>query len=902
MKRFLQGLVLLLLLCVVAPAVTVNFSSPPFTTDFIVNQPGNSIAIRFPGVTNVQYIPGTFGYVSNQQVYLGTNNFAGGGGGGSNPNALTNFDQRAWTNLNTGVSSYSGGLMVLKALSVGTVPDIELFPDGSAIFANNNATISAGGAVAAVSFAGDGSLLTGLNANNLATGTVPTARLGSGVANATTFLRGDGSWVGVVTNVVYTNAGPDTLMRGNICFLNTNGLGGGGGSGINQLTGDVTAGPGSGSQVATLKNTGTAGTYRSVTFDAQGRETAGTLPTTFAGYAISDTWPNLAAALTLLIPQSALGTGSAGAGAKFLADDQTYKTVTGGAGITSLQPTNAVLPSVSTNGTIGYIPNQVYTAGVLYPGYFRQYVNGSGLAGLRSIGLGFADLNNDGALDIVATRGSISTFQVLTNTGGGASGLFGNDQAFNTPTGKGTQGHPGLADVNGDGSIDIIFAQDTTGGSNTVFVMTNNGTASGFVQLGVDYTIGSGGSEFALDIATGQLNGDTNVDFAFYGSAVVGVYTNDKAGNFALSWTNTIASANSTHAQDIAIADFNHDGSNDLVFLDRVGGVESVVAFTNQGVLGQFGIYYSNNIVPSSDSVAVLTVGDVNGDGRPDYVVATGGSASHTVYVFTNSGTGFAACSTNVMPLADGIVSLSLADVNMDGSLDMAVAQDSIFATVTLTNDGRGTFSIFETNTVGNTQASYLADVTGDSRPDLITSQGANPANSYQNMCRIHGIFAGDNGANSNLVTITTGNSFTYTAGTFGLGGVVVPATFQGDTNFAPYIAAFVAPVVNGNGGTLTNISFCTTSAASSGTVTSGNTHQIETTYLNSGSTIGSLTWALPTTTTLGKIFYLHSKSAITTLTITGTSFIDTPVTVMSAGQTIGFETIDGGGNYIRLQ
>lgn len=63
------------------------------------------------------------------------------------------------------------------------------------------------------------------------------------------------------------------------------------------LTGDVT-GSGSTAITTTLKNTGTAGTYRSTTFDANGRETSGTNPTTFSGYAISDTSANLAAALT----------------------------------------------------------------------------------------------------------------------------------------------------------------------------------------------------------------------------------------------------------------------------------------------------------------------------------------------------------------------------------------------------------------------------------------------------------------------------------------------------------------------------------------------------------------------------------------------------------------------------
>ena len=76
--------------------------------------------------------------------------------------------------------------------------------------ANGAPTVSNGlvisGVTTSTTFSGSGASLTNLNGSNIASGTVPIARIGTGTKNTSTFYRGDGTFATVTSTTINNNA------------------------------------------------------------------------------------------------------------------------------------------------------------------------------------------------------------------------------------------------------------------------------------------------------------------------------------------------------------------------------------------------------------------------------------------------------------------------------------------------------------------------------------------------------------------------------------------------------------------------------------------------------------------------------------------------------------------------
>jgi hypothetical protein len=261
-------------------------------------------------------------------------------------------------------------------------------------------------------------------------------------------------------------------------------------------------------------------------------------------------------------------------------------------------------------------------------------------------------------------------------------------------------------------------------------------------------------------------------------------------------------------ANSVAIADVNGDGVPDLVVTNWCAYTACTDPATIGVLLGKGdGTFPTLNTYPSgglfADSVAIA---DVNGDGKPDLIVANCGSNSQTncvstsnsgnVAVLLGNGDGtFQAAATYTLG-ASGATAVAVADVNRDGKLDLIVATGSSTAGLVgvLIGNGDGTFQAEVTYGSGGLSPLAVAVANlGNGQFDVVVA----------NQCA-------DTCASSNVgVLIGNGDGTFQTVATYGSGGLYSDGLAIADVNRDGKLDVMVAnsstslSVDNGNVGVL---------------------------------------------------------------------------------------------------
>jgi hypothetical protein len=268
-----------------------------------------------------------------------------------------------------------------------------------------------------------------------------------------------------------------------------------------------------------------------------------------------------------------------------------------------------------------------------------------------------------------------------------------------------------ILDLNKDGKPDIVSASNN---GHAVSVLLGNGDGS--FKAKVDYDTGD--NPYA--VAVSDVNGDSKPDIvtAIRDSNTVSVLLGK--GNGAFKAKADFATGDSPLS--VAIADVNSDGKPDIITANQDGGTVSVLAGNGDGTF-KAKVDYAVSDLPESIACA-----DLNGDGKPDIATGNGGfhGISSNVSVLMGRGDGTFSSPVNY-PSGSAPVHVEIADANDDGKLDIVTANANGNSVSLLFGNGDGTFKPNLDLGTGVTPVSVtVADVNFDGIPDVITAN-ANP-------------------------------------------------------------------------------------------------------------------------------------------------------------------------------
>ena len=275
-----------------------------------------------------------------------------------------------------------------------------------------------------------------------------------------------------------------------------------------------------------------------------------------------------------------------------------------------------------------------------------------------------------------------------------------------------------ISDIDGDGKPDIVVSNSS---SNTISVLRNASTA-GTVSLvsKSDFATGNSPKGEAIDDLDGD--GKPDVVVANWNSNTVSVLRNTSTtGN--LGFAAKVDLPTGSYPSNVAISDVDGDGKPDIVVSNYSSNTVSV--YRNTSTVGNLSFAAKVDYATGSSPEGVV-LWDVDGDGKPDIIVANSGSATVSVLLNTSTVGSISYAAKSDFATGSGPSLIAVSDLDGDGKVDILVANWSGNTVSALRNTSTtGTISFatridYATGSGPNFVA--VCDVDGDGKPDVAVS------------------------------------------------------------------------------------------------------------------------------------------------------------------------------------
>jgi uncharacterized protein (TIGR03437 family) len=326
-------------------------------------------------------------------------------------------------------------------------------------------------------------------------------------------------------------------------------------------------------------------------------------------------------------------------------------------------------------------------------------------AGFNPSSLVVADFNGDGRPDVAVTDETSGKVFVFLGAG---NGLFLLPLA--TDVGLSPQAIA-AGDFNNDGRLDLVVANSR---SNTISILLGLGNGFFLAPINIDTLNPS-------FVAVGDFNNDGRPDIAVSNasSGAVSIFLGLGNGFFGVTFSFAVG----PHPGSIAVGDFNGDGRLDLAvatFGNCSGCIDSNTVSILLGIGN--GTFIPALAMLAGENPASVAAGDFNHDGKLDLAVANATPVPGTVSILPNVGNGFFQF-TLAFSVETNPTFLVAGDFNLDGELDLAVANTASNTISVLQGLGNGIFAPGLNFLVGAAPVWIgVADLNTDGKPDLLVA------------------------------------------------------------------------------------------------------------------------------------------------------------------------------------